>query len=72
MKHYVKNGFRTPSEEGQMLDQMYGWHMSDTQELIYDDVEKTLIMWDDSDGNIVWRSDNYDINADMHSYQMQL
>lgn len=40
MKHYVKNGFRTPSVEGQMLDQMYGWHMSDTQELIYDDVEK--------------------------------
>lgn len=72
MKHYVKNGFRTTSEEGQMLDQMYGWNMSDTQELIYDDVEKTLILWDDSDGNIVWRSDNYDINADMHSYQMQL
>ena len=72
MKHYVKNGFRTHSIEGQMLDQMYGWHMSDTQELIYDDVEKTLIMSDDSDGNIVWKSDNYDIHADMHSYQQQL
>lgn len=72
MKHYVKNGFITPSTEGQMLDRMYGWSMSDTQELIYDDVEKTLIMWDNFDGNIVWRSDNYDINADMHSYQMQL
>lgn len=72
MKHYVKNGFRTPSVEGQMLDQMYGWHMSDTQELIYDDVEKTLIMWDNFYGDVVWISDNYDINADMHSYQMQL
>lgn len=72
MKHYVKQGFRTPSTEGQMLDQMYGWHMSDTQELIYDDVEKTLTLWDDSDGNIVWMSDNYDINADMHSYIQHL
>ena len=72
MKHYVKQGFRTPSTEGQMLDQMYGWHMSDTQELIYDDVEKTLTLWDDSDGNIVWISDNYDINADMHSYLQHL
>lgn len=72
MKHYVKQGFRTPSTEGQMLDQMYGWHMSDTQELIYDDVEKTLTLWDDSDGNIVWMSDNYDIHADMHSYIQHL
>lgn len=72
MKHYVKQGFRTPSTEGQMLDQIYGWHISDTQELIYDDVEKTLTLWDDSDGNIVWMSDNYDINADMHSYLQHL
>lgn len=72
MKHCVKNGFMTPSVEGQMLDRMYGWNMSDTQELIYDDVEKTLIMWDNFYGDVVWRSDNYDINADMHSYQMQL
>lgn len=55
-----------------MLDEMYGWSMSNSQQLVYDDVEKTLTLWDNADGNIVWMSDNYDIHADMHSYLQHL
>lgn len=72
MKHYVQNGFRTPTEAGLMLDEIYGWHMSDDQQLVYDDDEKTLIMYDTLTGNEEWRSDNYDIHADMHSYLQHL
>ena len=55
-----------------MLDEMYGWSMSNSQQLVYDDDAKTLTLWDNSDGNIVWQSDNYDIHADMHSYLQHL
>ena len=70
MNHYVQNGFRTPTEAGLMLDEMYGWSMNDSQMLVYDDVEKTLIMYYDED--VEWCVENYDIEADMHSYLQHL
>lgn len=48
-----------------MLDKMYRRCMKDTQELIYDDIEKVLVLWDNFYGDVVWIEYNYDINADM-------
>lgn len=66
MKHYVKNGFRTPSDDGQILDYLYGWNMSDTQELVYDDEEKTLIMYDDNE--VLWKETNYSPDKNIEDY----
>ena len=70
MIHYVQNGFRTNTEAGHMLDTMYGWHMNDCEMLVYNDKEKTLVMYFEDD--VEWCVDHYDINADMHSYQQSL
>ena len=72
MEHYVKKGFTTPSVEGQMLDKMYRWCMKNTQELIYDDVEKVLVLWDNLYEDVVWIEYNYDINAEMRKSGIQL
>lgn len=72
MKHHVKKGFRTPSTEGQMLALMYEWCMKKTQELIYDDVEKTLTLYDTFYEAVIWIEDNYDINEEMRKSGIQL
>ena len=66
MKHYVKNGYHTPSDDGQILVYLYGWNMSDTQELVYDDAEKTLIMYDNDE--VLWKETNYNPDNDIEDY----
>ena len=66
MKHYVKNGHRTQSDDGQILSYLYGWNMSDAQELVYDDEEKTLIMYEN--GEVLWKETDYNPDKDMEDY----
>lgn len=66
MKHYVKNGYRTQSDDGQILAYLYGWNMSDAQELVYDDEEKTLIMYEN--GEVLWKETDYNPDKDMEDY----
>lgn len=66
MQHYVKYTYHTPSDEGRIISFIYAWNMSATQELVYDDEEKTLVMWDN--GKVLWKETDYNPDKDMEDY----